>query len=160
MKNDVMILVTGLQYDAGQSDSVEIASPGKYRFQNGKHYILYEEVAEDYTSKNMLKISGKKVELTKKGDAAVQMIFEPGKKYMTYYRTPFGNLLIGLRTSKVKLVEDEDYLGVHIDYALDINYTHAADCTIKIRVHSSTKKAKQEQEHLRIDKRKTKTTPK
>lgn len=134
MTKDVVISVEGLQYDTADSGSIEIISQGEYYFRNGKHFILYDEITEDSVNKNILKISGKKIELNKKGTVNVQMIFEPGKRYMTSYHTPYGNLVIGLHTSKVKFVEEEDYLGVHIDYGLAINYERAFNCTIKIRV--------------------------
>lgn len=136
MTKDVVISVTGIQVDTEDSGSVEMISHGEYYFQNGKHFIIYEEKSEDSVSKNILKISDHKIELSKKGDISVQMIFEPGKRYLTYYHTPYGKLLIGLHTHKVKFVEEEDYLGIHIEYGLAINYTHASDCSIKIRIRS------------------------
>lgn len=138
MTKDVVISVMGLQYAVDDSDAVELISHGEYYFRNDKHFVLYDEITEETVNKNILKISvaQKKVELSKKGTVNVQMIFEPGKKYMTYYHTPYGNLLIGLHTTKVKFVEEENYLGIHIDYGLAINYTHVSDCTIKIRVRS------------------------
>lgn len=155
MTKNVVISVMGLQYEVDDSDAVELISHGEYYFRNGRHFIIYDEITEASVNKNILKISGKKIELSKKGAVNVQMVFEPGKKYMTYYHTPYGSLLIGLHTTKVKFVEEEDYLGVRIDYGLAINYTHVSDCTIKIRVRSRHAQKPENQPALHV----TKTAP-
>lgn len=143
MTKDVLISVSGLQYEVDDKAPIELISKGRYYKKEGRHYIRYDEsLDEDNVStpssivSNTIKITGKKVELIKRGAADVQMIFEPGKKYITYYNTPFGSLLIGIHTSHVRIIEEEDYLGIGIDYSLDINYTHTSDCTIKIRIRS------------------------
>ena len=82
----------------------------------------------------MLKISPNLVELSKKGYSNVNMVFETGKKTMTYYSTPLGNLLIGIYTSSITIVEREEGLVVFIRYSLEINYDHIADCSITIKV--------------------------
>ena len=36
----------------------------------------------------------------------------------------------------VKMKESEEEIGVKVDYALEINYEHLADCTIDVRVRA------------------------
>ena len=69
------------------------------------------------------------------------MPFEEKKKNMTYYNTPFGNLMIGLYTNRIQLEEKEEDIRIVVDYALDINYEFISDCVITIVV-----KAKQNAE--------------
>ncbi len=40
----------------------------------------------------------------------MHMVFEEKQKNMTYYDTPFGNLLVGLATNKVDVKEEEEKL--------------------------------------------------
>ncbi len=53
---------------------------------------------------------------------------------MTYYDTPFGNLLVGIAATSVSMQETEEQIAVKVDYALEINYEHLADCTIDVTV--------------------------
>ena len=85
-------------------------------------------------TKNTIKITDKSVEVKKKGVTNVQMIFEENKKNLTYYATPFGNLQMGIAATKIAVKEEEQGLNLAIDYALEINAEHAADCQIQINV--------------------------
>ncbi len=140
MKQDVLVSVSGLQYEIDAKEAVEVISTGKYHKIDEKHYISYEEtIASDEedeggVTKNLLKISPNLVELCKKGYSNVTMVFETGKKTMTYYNTPFGKLLIGIHTTSIHVEEKEEGLIVIIRYSLDMNYEHISDCAITIKV--------------------------
>ena len=98
MDKEVLIHVRGLQtIDAdGDQEPVEIVVPGQYYFRNGSHYLRYEEILEDFAEPtiNYIKISPKGMEVRKKGVVNVHMVFEQGKKNMTYYTTPYGTELL------------------------------------------------------------------
>lgn len=140
MNQEVLVAVSGLQYEVDEDEAVEVISPGKYHKIDGRHYISYEETIaadendEGGVSKNLLKISPDLIELSKKGYSNVNMVFEAGKKTMTYYNTPFGNLLIGIDTTSIHVTEKEEGLIASIHYSLDINYEHISDCDITIKV--------------------------
>lgn len=67
------------------------------------------------------------------------MVFEKNRKNMSYYGTPFGNLLVGIDAKDIKVEETEHCIDVQIDYALEVNYEHLADCTIKMKIASKEK---------------------
>ena len=139
MTKDVLVKISGLQF-AGEedSDSIEVITSGTYYQKNGKHYILYDEVMEGTTdvTKNMIKIGDNSMEVTRKGPATVHMMFEKDKKNISYYYTPFGNLLIGIDAKAIQIVESDFDINVKVDYALEINYEHVADCHITVDVKS------------------------
>ncbi len=64
------------------------------------------------------------------------MVFERNKKNHTYYSTPFGNLLVGISAKDIVLKAAEDSLDIKVEYALEVNYEHLADCTISMNVQS------------------------
>ena len=68
------------------------------------------------------------------------MIFEPNKKNITYYETPFGQLQMGIATTDIKVREEEDKMSVKIEYTLDVNESHVADCTLNMKIQSKAKK--------------------
>lgn len=141
MTKDVLVSIQGLQNlegDENNSDQIETLYPGEYYYRNDAHYILYEETIEgmDQCIKNMIKVRDKEFILTKKGPFNVQMVFTEGKKTMTDYVTPFGNILVAFDTSRIEIEETEDKFKVHIDYALEANYQFVADCNINLEVSS------------------------
>lgn len=138
MTKDVLVSIKGLQSIAEETepDEVEVVSKGEYYFKNGHHFIYFDEMMEGVSEpiKNSIKITEKGVEVKKKGPASVQMNFEENKKNVTYYVTPFGTLQIGISATRIDLQEKEDNMNLCIDYALEINGEHTADCEISICV--------------------------
>jgi len=139
MTKDVLVKISGLQF-AGEddSDSVEVITSGTYYKKNNKHYILYDEVMEGTTevTKNVIKIGEDSMEVTRKGPATVHMVFEKDKKNISYYYTPYGNLLIGIDTREIRIDENDLDIDVKVQYGLEINYEYMADCHITVDVKS------------------------
>lgn len=137
MDKEVLIHVSGLQtIDAeGEQEPIEIVVPGEYYFRNGSHYLCYEEIMEDFTEPtiNYIKISPKGMEVRKKGVVNVHMVFEQGKKNMTYYTTPYGTIEMGIAATNLNLEEGDSSLNMKVDYALDMNQEHVADCYLAIK---------------------------
>ena len=137
MDKEVLIHVSGLQtMDAeGDQEPIEIVVPGEYYFRNGSHYLRYEEILEDFAEPtiNYIKISPKGIEVRKKGVVNVHMVFEQGKKNMTYYTTPYGTIEMGIAATNLNLEENDSGLNMKVDYALDMNQEHVADCYLAIK---------------------------
>ena len=137
MDKEVLIHVRGLHMmeEDGEQEPVEIVVPGEYYFRNGSHYLRYEEILEDFSEPaiNYIKISPKGIEVRKKGIVNVHMVFEQGKKNMTYYTTPYGTIEMGIAATNMNLKEDESGLNMKVDYALDMNQEHVADCCLAIQ---------------------------
>lgn len=141
MTKDVLLKISGLQFSAdydesGEPEPVEIITPGEYYFKNGKHYILYDEFMEGFDSvtKNVLKLKEDSLEITKRGNSNAHMVFEKDKKNMTCYSTPFGSMLMGIDARSITIDESDGEINAQIEYALDVNYEHLADCTIQLQV--------------------------
>ena len=134
MDKEVLVSISGLQFAPDNKEALEMITVGDYYQRNGKHYVVFDEIMEGFegTTRNMIKFNEHMVDITKKGVTNVHMVFEEKQKNMTYYDTPFGNLLIGLSTSKVDVNEEESAIDIKIDYSLDINYEFVADCKISI----------------------------
>ena len=139
MTEDVLVSIKGMQVlEMNNEDEVEVVTSGKYFHKNGKHYISYEEVMEgmDGTIQNLIKVGADGMEVTKRGLTNVHMVFEKDKKHITYYETPFGNLMVGIAATNIDVKNDETNIDVTVNYALDVNYEHLADCTINMSIQS------------------------
>lgn len=143
MDKDVFLTLKGLQFspEDESDEAVETVTKGQYYNRNNCHYVLYEEAQEGTSerTKNVLKISDDSLELTKKGMINVHMVFQENKKNMTNYGTPFGNILIGIDTKSVGVREQDNQIKVDVDYVLEINYEHVADCKIQMDICSEEK---------------------
>ena len=140
MTKDVVVKISGLQFgeEIEDDEPVEIITTGNYYKKNGKHYILYDEVQEgfDGVTKNVIKLNDDFMDVTKRGATNVHMMFEKNKKNLSYYSTPYGNLLVGINATDVKVSETEDNIDIKVDYKLEVNYEHLAECTITMSVMS------------------------
>lgn len=137
MDKNVLIHVRGLQMMEMGDDQepIEIVVPGQYYFRNGSHYLRYEEILDEGsgTTINYIKISPKGMEVRKQGLINVHMVFEQGKKNMTYYTTPYGTLQMGIAATGMELEETENEINMKVDYSLDMNEEHVADCCLSVQ---------------------------
>ena len=142
MNKDVLIRVSGLQMmnNDGRPEPVEIVVPGEYYFRNGSHYLRYNEILDESgtPTTNFVKISESGVEVRKKGLVNVHMVFQEGKRNMAFYTTPMGTLQLGISATGMELKKEDEALGMHVDYALDLNDQHVADCEIDIEVQDKS----------------------
>lgn len=138
MTKNVIISITGLQFEAEADEAIEVVSRGEYHFQNGKHFLTYEELVEEEceVSRCIMKISERAVELNKRGASNVHMLFEKGSTNMTYYNTPYGELLLTITTRDIQITEEENHLSLLLHYNLDMNYQHVSECELRVEVEA------------------------
>lgn len=137
MTKEVLISVSGMQFGGDTNgEAIEVITTGNYYKKNNKHYVLYDEVTEgfDGVTRNIIKFDDKAFELNKSGVTNVNMLFEENKRNLTNYITPFGSLMIGIDAEKINISETDENIRINIDYALDVNYEHLADCKIKMDI--------------------------
>ena len=139
MDKEVLITLKGLQINEPvDTGVVEIVALGEYYEKNDKKYIIYEEVVEGMEGKikNIIKLSPTCMEVTKKGLTNTHMVFEENKKNLTVYNTPFGAFSLGIMAKGIDIDEQDDSMSVKVEYELDMNYEHVADCTISLGIQS------------------------
>lgn len=142
MTKDVLVSISGLQMAVDDMESnddgpIEILSAGTYYFKDGTHYIFFEEVAEglDGVTKTQIRINGREsLEVMKKGISNMHMLFQKNKNNRCFYKTPYGQLNLGICTSDIIVEETDDNINIRADYALDVNYEPLSDCTIRINI--------------------------
>lgn len=139
MTKDVLVSIKGLQFESGSDEAVESISSGEYYFRNGKHYALYEEVLEESEGsgeivKNTVKISKDQVEIQKKGGSNVHMLFKENQRCTTYYRMPFGQLMISIFTNQIKIEEKNELIEVKLYYDLEINQSFVSNCELTLLI--------------------------
>lgn len=133
MKKDVLIRVKGLQPDIDDTEAIEVISAGTHLQKGDTHYLSYEEADENgKITKNRIKISGKALEMVKKGTVTAQMYFAKGQRQYTCYSTPFGEMTLGVTTKEFHFEERGNALFVRLRYGLEINHAYVSDCELEI----------------------------
>ena len=89
MNSDVLVKITGVQDYEGidsEFEPVEVTSVGNYVFENGRHFITYDESYDEDVNiiKNTISIGDGEIIISKSGSYDVEMIFEKDKTSMTY----------------------------------------------------------------------------
>lgn len=147
MTKDVLVSISGMhdelaevaEIETEEAEAIEVITPANYYFRNQKHYIVYDEAVEGTAEviKNRIKITGTDcVEIMKSGLSNSHMVFEKNKKNETFYRTPYGQMLVGVNTKNMEINVSEDNIDILIDYQLDVNHEPMADCKIKMNITS------------------------
>ncbi len=128
MTKDIIVTIEGRQLDADEMVMI-FKADGVYHLQHGKHFIQYDEPAETAGAviKNMIKISPKRIEITKKGAASSLMYFDLDQNTEAIYQTPYGDLRFEVRTSGILLEETETTLLVKLEYTLYTEGSHLSD---------------------------------
>lgn len=136
MTKEVLVSVMGTQNQNGESDKTETITVGNYYKKDDSHYLFYEEMVEGFLEpvKNRIKFSQGQLSVQKNGVITSNMIFEEKKKNLSNYVTPYGNIMVGIDAKKVELKEEEQQIKVQVEYAMEINYEHLADCSLTIDI--------------------------
>lgn len=138
MTKDVLVRVSSFQTAEEETEHMEVINKGNYYKKNDFHYVMYEEMMEgiEQPVKSMMKFKEGALTVTKKGPLNVNMVFEESQKNNCCYATPYGDMMLGIDTTAVELIEEEDRILVNASYCLEANYQHLADCEIRMEICS------------------------
>lgn len=138
MTKDVLVSISGIHMLDGEGSDVELVTTGNYYEKNGIRYLLYDELMEGLSQpvKNVVKVREDSLEIIRRGEIHAHMTFKKGMTIMASYRTPFGEMLVGITTERIAVEEEEDSLAVQVDYALDINGQEISRCSIVLEARS------------------------
>ncbi len=134
MTKEVMVTIDGLQ--PGDDESlVSVTVPGIWHYRDGIHYIRYEEEAEDVgIIKNLLKLTPQKIEIKKAGIQSARMVFDTAEPTQACYHTPYGDLLLQIKTTGLVFAESPEEILATLYYTLSSDESHISDNQTTIRV--------------------------
>ncbi len=140
MNKDVIITVSGLDINSEDTDQIEIVTTGKYINKGSHGLVRFEEVVEALgVTKNTIKFGEDHAEVSRSGAMEMYLYFYPGKKTTSDYKTPYGDMIVGINTTRYDYKEENDNIDIGIGYELSVNHEFLANCSIKINIRSVTK---------------------
>lgn len=137
MDNNVLISVKTIQRADGEVlEPIELQTPGKLGFLNGKYYLIYEESAmtgfpETTTT---LKIWDGNVVVKRKGRFSMEIRYQEGEKLLCMYPTPYGSISAAIATSKIDFAFERQKGRLQVDYTLDADNENFIQNSLQITV--------------------------
>lgn len=139
MAETVKLSLVGTQRDeTGEETVAQTSTYAEYYEKNGLLYLLYEETQEDSGAvvKNILKLNGSVLELTRRGSPGTHMVFEAGREHPADYATPYGRLKLEMRTHTLEVFFRQGLPQIQVDYSLMSEGLPLSECTLVITVES------------------------
>lgn len=141
MEKDVIISIRGTQdYSGTDPDTMELVTEGKLAVQDGALCLSYEEseLTGMEGTTTVFQVEPEKVTLLRLGSVQSEMVFEEGRRHMSLYSTPYGNMEIGVRARRLNSTLGLTGGRLEIDYDIEINHMLAGQSLFRIDVRENT----------------------
>lgn len=141
MEKDVIISIRGTQdYSGTDPDTMELVTEGKLAVQDGALRLSYEEseLTGMEGTTTVFQVEPEKVTLLRLGSVQSEMVFEEGRRHMSLYSTPYGNMEIGVRARRLNSTLELTGGRLEIDYDIEINHMLAGQSLFRIDVRENT----------------------
>lgn len=109
----------------GDMDAIELVTSGEMNRETDGYIVTYREAPGEGLgdTTTTLMIEGPRVTLVRSGDVHTQMVFEQGRRHISYYDTAEGSVTVGVLATRVKSSLTER--GGKIDLVYDVEIDNA-----------------------------------
>lgn len=125
------------QFEGMEPDGIELMTEGTLTA-TGEGGLLLSYQESELTglegTTTTFEIRGPRVILSRTGSVNSQMVFEEGKQHTSLYETPFGELAIGVQTSRLRHSLTERGGLVDLRYSISVDHSVTGRNAFKIRV--------------------------
>lgn len=139
-----IINISGYQqsFIEADKDNVEMTTTGDFSYEDGLYYIDYDETEMSGMegTQTSIEIGSDYVSIQRSGAMNTDMLFMQGRKTYSMYHTPFGELLVGIYTSKLEIVTHDRCCTLYIEYDIEINDKPNGRNSIEINVMEAKQK--------------------
>lgn len=133
----IMINIDGTQnFGNGDTNSVELTTEGELSVSSDSYTLKYEEselTGMAGTTTEITVDDNGIVNLVRSGTVNSNLVFEEGKRHLSYYDTNEGAFSIGVFASYVDTVLERNYGEISITYAMDVDDKPIGENEIRIR---------------------------
>ena len=136
MKKEAVIKIVSMQRTENGDNSSEMSVAGSVSYENDKVTIEYiennEETGPEETTISVLE--GNVISIVRKGQFSSEMMVEKNARHHTFYRTPYGELTMGIYGNQVEWSKDDNGGVLKMKYSLDFNNGFVSENTMKIYI--------------------------
>ena len=136
MRTNAVIKIVSLQRTENGDNSSEMSVVGTLLYEDEKAIIEYIENNEETgPEETTITVSDNDtVSIVRHGQFSSEMMVEKGKRHLTFYRTPYGELTMGIYGTNVDFSKDEKGATLKLKYDLDFNNGFVSENTMKIYI--------------------------
>ena len=140
MENEHIIKITDISRDAQGENAVEITTRGCYYGTPDDYRVEYDEVFGDGMTGHTVVIvrDRQSVSILRTGSIISELTIEQGKRHNCVYRTPFGDLNLGIYASGVKSRVGPDGGTLQMKYTVDIDGSLTSEKQLLIHISKIT----------------------
>ena len=119
-EHPIRITICSVQTLSGEAERVEQTAPGALRREGEKLLLTYRE-GEGGSIRTALRLEGDKVTLLRSGELGCSLVFTPGLRHDSTYRTPYGSFPISVTARRVEPRGGEAGGELELEYDLDLS---------------------------------------
>lgn len=124
MSRNVLVTVKAVRKDqAGETDIIELVSPGTYYCKHNNYYVIYKETSltgmENTTT--TLKVAGQTVIIIRNGNVNMRQVFELGKKHHSLYQTSLGSMEMSVKPWNIEAHLTDLGGSIKLEYELELD---------------------------------------
>ena len=136
MRTNAVIRIVSKQRTENGDHQGEMSVLGRITYEDNKNIIEYiennEETGPEETTITVFE--NDTVSIVRNGQFSSEMMVEKGKRHLTFYRTPYGELTMGIYGTNVEFEKDEKGATLKLKYDLDFNNGFVSENTMKIYI--------------------------
>ena len=133
----IMINIDGTQnFGNGDTNNVELTTEGELIVGENSYTLKYKEselTGMEGTITEITVDDNGIVNLVRSGSVNSNLVFEEGKRHLSYYDTTDGAFSIGVFASYVDTVLEQHYGEISITYAMDVDDKPIGENEIRVR---------------------------
>lgn len=137
MEKPVIISIKGEQNSGdGPEEIIELVTQGVLTGEEGNYSLTYpeSELTGLEGTVTTFHIEKDRITLLREGALNTQMVFQEGKKHFSLYDTPFGGLMLGVKTRKAHSSIGQSGGALLIRYGLEVDNQDISENFFDIRV--------------------------
>jgi uncharacterized beta-barrel protein YwiB (DUF1934 family) len=140
-KRDVIISIQGCRFSPNPqlSNVVDVVAEGSMvRLPQGYTVSYREPFDREEDSLTTLLVEGERVTLLRSGSTNSQMVFEEGRRHVSYYDTAGGPAAVGVTASRVETEMGLDGGRIEVCYGVEIAGSLAEESFVLIDIRAAT----------------------
>lgn len=136
MRTNAVIRILSKQRTENGDNAGEMSVLGRVTYEENKNIIEYiennEETGPEETTITVFQ--NDIVSIVRNGQFSSEMMVEKGKRHHTFYKTPYGELTMGIYGNQVEWSRDETGAVLKMRYSLDFNNGFVSENTMIVYI--------------------------
>lgn len=131
-----IIKITDRHVQDGEEYEAELTTSGEFEITENGCKVIYSETDEELDNCiTTLDVEGsRKISMTRSGKYNTEMVIEKDRRHSCYYKTPYGELIMGIFAKNVLSEMTENGGMLNFSYTIDFNNTPASENELTVAV--------------------------